>query len=111
MGPGGPLTIRGAAAGSVAGTVPHLDSLPSHFQQVWVRQAGFAGIAEPLLVVAPVVRDVDGCPGRPGRGLLQLGARVGVARLVLLGEKMACAYGASISGDPRLLPFLEDGAL
>lgn len=84
---GSPLTVCGAATGSITGTVPHLDSLPSHFQQIWIRQAGFAGVAEPLLIVAPVVRDVDGRPGSPGCGLLQLGARVGVARLVLLGGK------------------------
>lgn len=81
------LTVCGAAAGPVAGTVPHLDSLPSHFQQVWVGQAGFAGVPESLLVVATVVGDVDRRPGRPGRGLLQLRTRIGVTGLVFLGEK------------------------
>lgn len=36
--------------------------------------------------MAPVVGDVDGGPGRPGRGLLHVGARQGVARLVLLQQ-------------------------
>lgn len=92
--PAGSLTVGGAAAGPVAGAVPHLDPLPPHFQQVRVRQAGFARVPEPLLVVAAVVGDVDGRPGRPGRGLLQLGARRGVAGLVLLQEQgAACARG------------------
>ena len=81
------LTVCRAAAGSVTRTVSHLDSLSSHFQQIWIRQAGFARVAKSLLIVAPVVRDVDGRPGRPGCGLLQLGARVDIARLVLLGGK------------------------
>lgn len=86
------LTVRGAAAGPVAGAVPHFDSLPPHFQQIRIGQAGFARVPKPLLVVAAVVGDVDGRPGRPGRGLLQLGARVGVAGLVLLEEQgAACA--------------------
>lgn len=34
--------------------------------------------------MAAVVGDVDGRPGGPGRGLLQVGAGQGVARLVLL---------------------------
>lgn len=85
--PGPLLTVCGAAAGPVAGTVPHLDPLPPHLQQIRVRQAGLARVAEALLVVAAVVRDVDWRPGRPGRGLLQLRAGVGIARLVLLGEK------------------------
>lgn len=37
--------------------------------------------------MAAVVGDVDGRPGRPGRGLLQVGAGQGVARLVLLEQK------------------------
>lgn len=34
--------------------------------------------------MAAVVRDIDGGPGRPGGGLLQVRAGQGVARLVLL---------------------------
>lgn len=82
-----PLTVGGAPTGAVARTVPHLNPLSPHFQQSWIRQAGLACVSKALLIVAPVVRDVDRCPWGPGRGLLQLGARVGVARLVLLGEK------------------------
>lgn len=81
------LTIRGAAAGAVTRTIPHFDSLSPHFQQIRVGKAGFARVSKPLLVVASVVRDVDGRPGRPGRGLLQLRARVGITWLVLLGDK------------------------
>lgn len=81
------LTICGAAAGSITGTVAHLNSLPPHFQQVGVRQAGLAGVPEPLLIVATIVRDVDRRPWSPGRGLLQLGTRVGVTGLVFLGKK------------------------
>lgn len=36
--------------------------------------------------MAAIVGDVNGRPGRPGRGLLQVGARERVARLVLLQE-------------------------
>lgn len=78
------LTVRGAAGGAVAGAVAHLDALPAHLQQTRVRDASLAGVAEALLVVAAVVGDVDGRPGGPGRGLLQVGAGQGVARLVLL---------------------------
>lgn len=81
------LTVGGAAAGSITRTVPHLNSLPSHFQQVWIRQAGLARVPKSLLVVAPIVRDVDRCPGCPGCGLFQLRAWVGITRLVLLEEK------------------------
>ena len=38
--------------------------------------------------MAAVVRDVDGGPRCPGRGLLQVGARQRVARLVLLRSEM-----------------------
>lgn len=78
------LTVGGAAGGAVAGTVAHLDALPSHLQLTGVGDASLAGVAEALLVVAAIVGDVDGCPGGPGRGLLQVGAGLGVARLVLL---------------------------
>lgn len=80
------LTVRGAARGAVAGAVAHLDPLPAHLQQARVGHARLARVAEALLVVAPVVGDVDGGPGRPGRGLLHVGARQGVARLVLLQQ-------------------------
>lgn len=78
------LTVCGAASGAVAGAVAHLDALPAHLQQTRVRDASLAGVAEALLVVAAVVGNVDGRPGGPGRGLLQVGAGQGVARLVLL---------------------------
>lgn len=78
------LTVCGAASGAVAGAVAHLDALPSHFQQTRFRDASLASVAEALLVVAAVVGDVDGRPGGPGRGLLQVGAGQAVARLVLL---------------------------
>lgn len=81
------LTVRGAARGAVAGAVAHLDPLPAHLQQARVGHARFARVAEALLVVAAVVGDVDGGPGRPGRGLLHVGAGQGVARLVLLQQR------------------------
>lgn len=81
------LTVRGAAGGAVAGAVAHLDPLPAHLQQARVGHARFARVAEALLVVAAVVGDVDGGPGRPGRGLLHVGAGQGVARLVLLQQR------------------------
>jgi hypothetical protein len=81
------LTIRGAAAGPITRAVAHFDPLPPHFQQIWIGQAGFARVSESLLIVAPVVRDVDRSPGSPGCGLLQLRTRIGVTRLILLGEK------------------------
>lgn len=81
------LTVSGAAGGAVAGAVAHLDPLPAHLQQARVGHACLACVAEALLVVAPVVGDVYGGPGRPGRGLLHVGARQGVARLVLLQHK------------------------
>lgn len=84
---GGGLTVRGAARGAVAGAVAHLDPLPAHLQQARVGHARFARVAEALLVVAAVVGDVDGGPGRPGRGLLHVGAGQGVARLVLLQQR------------------------
>lgn len=65
-----PLTVRGAAGGPVAGAVAHLDPLPAHLQQARVRDASPAGVAETLLVVAAVVRDVDGRPRSPRCGLL-----------------------------------------
>lgn len=86
--PQNPLTIRGAAAGPVTGTVPHFYPLPSYFQQIWIWQASFTGIAKPLLIVASVIRDVDGCPGGPWCGLLQLWACIGVTRLVFLEVKI-----------------------
>lgn len=78
------LTVGGAAGGSVAGAVAHLDPLPAHLQQAGIWDASFARVAEALLIVAAVVRDVDRGPGGPGCGLLQVGTRQGVARLVLL---------------------------
>lgn len=83
-GPAEGLTVGGAAGGAVAGAVAHLDALPPHLQETGVGDARLAGVAEALLVVATVVGDVDGRPGRPGRGLLQVGAGQAVARLVLL---------------------------
>lgn len=73
------LTVRGAAGGSVAGAVAHLDPLPAHLQQAGIGNASFARVAEALLIVAPVVRDVDGGPGGPRRGLLQVRTGQGVA--------------------------------
>lgn len=81
------LTVGGAARGAVAGAVAHFDALPPHLQQSRVGDASLAGVAEALLVMAAVVGDVDGRPGRPGRGLLQVGAGQGVARLVLLQQR------------------------
>lgn len=74
-----PLTVRGAAGGSVAGAVAHLDPLPAHLQQAGIGNASFARVAEALLIVAPVVRDVDRGPGGPRRGLLQVRTGQGVA--------------------------------
>jgi hypothetical protein len=79
-----PLTVCGAATGSIAGTVPHFYPLSSYFQQIWIWQASFTGIAETLLIVTSIVRDVDRGPGCPGCGLLQLRACIGVTRLVFL---------------------------
>ncbi len=78
------LTVSGAAGGPVAGAVAHLDPLPAHLEQAGIRDASFARVAETLLVVAAVVGDVDGRPGSPGCGLLQVRTWQGVARLVLL---------------------------
>lgn len=50
-----PLTICGAATGAITGTIAHFNSLSPHFQQIWVRQAGFAGIPKPLFIVATIV--------------------------------------------------------
>ena len=78
------LTISGAASGAVAGAVAHLDPLPAHLQQVGVGHTRFTGVAEALLIMAAVVRDVDRGPGRPWSGLLQIRTGEGVAGLVLL---------------------------
>lgn len=80
------LTVCGAARGPVTGAITHLDPLPSHLQQTWVGDASLACVAEALLVMAAIVGDVNGCPGGPGRGLLQVGAGEGVTRLILLQD-------------------------
>lgn len=80
------LTVCGAARGAVTGAVTHLNPLPSHLQQTRVGDASLTCVAEALLVMAAVVGDVNGRPGGPGRGLLQVGAGKGVARLILLQD-------------------------
>lgn len=63
------LTICWAPAGAVAGTITHFNPLPSHLQQIWVRQACFAGVSESLFVVTTIVWNINGSPRCP-RGCL-----------------------------------------
>lgn len=73
------LTVCGAARGPITGAVTHLNPLPSHLQETRVGDASLASVAEALLVMATIVGDVNGRPGGPGCGLLQVGAGEGVA--------------------------------
>lgn len=60
------LTVSGAASGSIAGAVAHFNPLSSYFQETWVGDPRFAGVAETLLIVASIVRNIDRGPRSPG---------------------------------------------
>lgn len=98
------LTVSGAASGTVAGAVAHLNPLSPNFQKTWVRDARFASVAESLLVVPTIVRDIDWCPWSPGCCLLEVRTWQGVARLVLLSvqKKIKRKYVNSKTLNPEL---------